>query len=283
VRAGGEKSRPTDQNDANADIIVIKLIESLQNPKIRLSPSLWKFAKASEMYGPPSSVNRDEDDGPIESLEIWNLVKIPSMIKNPRLHSLEIIFAYERIRVETPMLGRRVAKMSEQTIHDVNQHRSVPLHVIKLHAALREGYGSLLTLAMPFNAMLRALNPCDILLAKESEIFLEEIITLAEYESQNRPIGASYIPLCLVAAWAAVNDALMLAKIEKIIDEYQSDFPQHRWMEMAHALRKKIESLHYSSSTHQLEQSFDSYCDMPGTTGLHSENSTAAGECCSIM
>jgi hypothetical protein len=262
-----------------------QIIESFCNPKIQLSPRLWTLPQTSEKYGPLRSITCDDnkDDASIETLKISNLARISVMFQNPRLHTPDIRSTYEQLRVETPKLGRRISITDERTVSNENRPLSLPMKVVRLHAALRGSYGMILTLAVTFNAILRALNPNDILLVDDSEMFSNEITTLAEYESQYRPIGASYIPLCLVAAWAAMSDARVLAKIEKIVEEYQPDFPQHNWMEMARALKRKIECLRINPSTPQIEYPDDSFCDTLPAPSIDSRTSAPAGEWCSIM
>jgi hypothetical protein len=115
-----------------------------------------------------------------------------------------------------------------------------------------------LTLATILNSILRAFDPCGISLAEDSASFVHEIITLAYRASQFRPLGASYIPLCLMTGWAATNDISKQADIEKLLTEYQTDLAGARWLEGAIWLKAQYESQLLKFSTSFLEESLDS-------------------------
>ncbi len=115
--------------------------------------------------------------------------------------------------------------------------------MMEIVSSYRVAYGILLALASTLNGILRAFEPDDMGLVGESTGFSTDIITLAAQASQHRPLGASYIPPCLVAAWAATADPSKQAEVEKMIAEYQTDFVQARWMDSAVWLKNRFERL----------------------------------------
>lgn len=131
---------------------------------------------------------------------------------------------------------------------------------MKVYAYCQTAYGFILTLATILNSILRAFDPCGISLAEDSASFVHEIITLAERASQFRPLGASYIPLCLMTGWAATNDISKKADIEKLLAEYQTDLAGARWLESAIWLRAQYERQRLKFSTSFAENSLN-ICD----------------------
>ncbi|KAF5570394.1 hypothetical protein FPANT_13761 [Fusarium pseudoanthophilum] len=99
----------------------------------------------------------------------------------------------------------------------------------------------LLAAALALNSILRATYPDDSILLLEASTLANELIGLAKGVSQYRPLGASYIPPCLVAAWAT-SSALKAQRndIEVLLTEYQKDYARMKWMENAMLL----EALH---------------------------------------
>jgi hypothetical protein len=132
---------------------------------------------------------------------------------------------------------------------------------MKVYAHCQAAYGLVLTLATILNSILRAFDPCGISLAEDSASFVHEIITLAYRASQFRPLGASYIPLCLMTGWAATDDISKKADIEKHLAEYQTDLAEARWLEGAIWLKAQYGSQRLKFSTSFPENPPDS-CDV---------------------
>jgi hypothetical protein len=242
---------------------LLQIIESINNPKIQLYPWLWKLIDEAEMYGPQRALG--DESTPIESLRLRNLAKIPGQLQHVQQHILEVKYTYQRMRDETVNVGQRLAKLTEPCSIGINQSPPVPVPVMRLHASLRAAYVMLLTLTMIYNAALRALDPDDVPLRKESVTFSNAIVKFAEHSSQYRPIGANSISLCLVAAWAAMDDTSTRVKVTTILGEYQADFPQIGWMGVASRLKNRFKSLHVDSSMSKSEQAYEISFDKANT------------------
>lgn len=147
----------------------------------------------------------------------------------------------------------------------------------------RVGYGILLALASTLNGILRAFDPDDMTLVEESVSFSNDIMTIAAHASQYRPLGASYIPLCLIAAWAAIVDPSKQAEVEKMLGEYQTDFVQARWMHGAIWLKNRFESLRRKVSTSHLENPHDSGSTAASAPSDDLAEAMGAGASCCIL
>ena len=184
------------------------------------------------------------------------------------------------MRVDSQKLRRRLAKTTELTSPGVIGTLSSPTHTMRLHTRYQAAYGILLTLAIIANSILRAFDPYDISLVEESATFFNEIMALAEHASQYRPLGASYIPMCLIAAWAATNDTSRRAEVEKMLAEYQTDMAGARWMDGAIWLENRFEGLRLKLSSH-LEQPHDNCCKADYATSVDPEEAMGTrGSCC---
>jgi hypothetical protein len=105
-----------------------------------------------------------------------------------------------------------------------------PVVLLQLHAHYQRSYGLGLAIGIILNCVLSAFGSEDSQVMVESTYFAREITALAEQATRYRPLGASYIVLCLMAAWIGNTDKSLRLLIEKLLGEYQQDFA-HRYME----------------------------------------------------
>jgi hypothetical protein len=81
-----------------------------------------------------------------------------------------------------------------------------------------------------FNRILSCFSSDDELktLQLEAAEFANHTLTLAEDATLFRPLGSSYIPICLIMAWVSLDDSHTLTKasIQTLLSDYQSDFPR---------------------------------------------------------
>ena len=228
-------------------------------------------------------VDQMKGETPIHSLTLRSLAKIPAFVRHPELHLVELKLAYQRMQADLEKLCLRMTKATGLTSSGFIRTPSLPSTTMRLYTHYQAAYGLLLALAMIYNGMLRAFDPYDIPLIQESESFSNEIITLAEHVSPYRPLGASYIPLCLVAAWAATDDTSRRAHVEKILAEYQTDFTQMKWMEGAIWLKTKFESQRLKLSTSHFDKPLESCGKTANATSVVPTEGMATSESCCIQ
>jgi len=97
-----------------------------------------------------------------------------------------------------------------------------------------------LAFANLLNSLLRAISHDHTSLLPESVGFVEETVTLATDALQYRPLGSSSMPLVLTTAWVATKDKFCRRRIEKLLEEYQSDFTIMNWLEVAFWLEARL-------------------------------------------
>jgi hypothetical protein len=242
------------------------ILERFFNPKILLKTEFWEQTR---LYGPsPRPVDGVDDNVhiPIESVKLHNLAKFPDFIRDPEFHFFEIKTAYQELRADSIRLRKHLTKLSERTCVGITSVLSLPSPRQRLHVRYQATYSVLLTMATILNGILRAFEPHDLILAEESVTFPNEIMALAEQASPYRPLGSSYMPLCLIAAWAVTNDLPRRVGMEKMLAEYQKDFASANWMEYAIWLRHRLETLHTKLSLLRLETVFEG-CDIISSAG----------------
>lgn len=94
------------------------------------------------------------------------------------------------------------------------------------HANCQRMYGLGLLFAIIINCVLSAFDSLDDSLLVESTYYAMEILGLAGEAARYRPIGANYMTVCLMAAWAGTNDKELRSLIEMALKDYERDFYQ---------------------------------------------------------
>lgn len=105
-----------------------------------------------------------------------------------------------------------------------------PILVVRVHAHYQRMFGLGLFIAIFINCVLGALDSQDDSLIVESANYAIEVLDLATEAAQYRPLGANYMNLCLMAAWAGTNDKNLRSSIELALKDYEKDFYQESMM-----------------------------------------------------
>ncbi|KAA8642880.1 uncharacterized protein ATNIH1004_009639 [Aspergillus tanneri] len=214
---------------------IIAIFESTFNPNIQLEPWLGKLAE--RIFS-----TRPQRMHPYPSLHLQNFANISTYVREPEFHVFEIESAYKTMLVDLPKLRRLVDKTTGE-IAAAEAVGSSPITLLRLLTRYQAMYGMLLAFAIILNRMLREFDPDDVVILQNSGCLFDQLMSLAHEACRHRPIGASYMPLCLVAAWAASTDASQRVQAEAMIADYQSDFKEVRWLEMAVWLARKLDTL----------------------------------------
>lgn len=167
----------------------------------------------------------DEDDrGPIASMFLRNLIKIPSIVRQPASHLSQARSSYLLARTDLHTLSQRMSRISKALSTKLTTHISNPPLQLRLLIVYQTAYGILLAITILLNAILRAFDNFNPLIIAESSWLPEQVLTLAEQVSRYRPLGASYMPLPLMMAWAATLIPTQRKKLEVHLLDWQTDF-----------------------------------------------------------
>ncbi|RDW69802.1 hypothetical protein BP6252_08822 [Coleophoma cylindrospora] len=196
------------------------LFEALINPRICFSAEDWDLLVANDFKEPND-----------ESQMIRCLAHLPRLMDRGktalREHTgvqhviMETRKYYGMLKVITQNL-----KSVLDAIHKAQVDGTSPSPELlpKAHAWYQRSHGLALGICIIFNCVLRALEPNDIELDIEAQSFCDNILVLADEAAIYRPLGASYVPICLFAAWCGSKDETTRAIIETVLVDYRSDF-----------------------------------------------------------
>lgn len=177
-----------------------------------------------------------------ESLSLPSLARVPELILDPRAHIPEISATYSRLRIACGGGRRLLASAKERMTVDTDGR-------VAHYAALRgltqtqACYALLLAMAITLNLTLHALLQASLTLEEELGSLCNEVENLAQQTSQYRPLGSSYMPLCVVPAWVATTDHVQREYFERLLRDYDSDFAIARWAAVAINAQKRFERL----------------------------------------
>ncbi|KAK3380844.1 hypothetical protein B0H63DRAFT_474464 [Podospora didyma] len=196
-------------------LLVIVLLESFGNHKIRLDPSLWATSEPPVIARPNRPpVNQATD---IECLRIPTLAAVSSYTRNVQGNLPAIQSTYEVLQNDLAKMKVLLSEASETNL---------TLLARQIHARRQTGYGTLLLLGLMANWALSVFGIGDPrALELEKATLVDEIMDLAQRASQYRPLAASAMPGFLMAAKTMTDDAARLARLEELLALYRSDFP----------------------------------------------------------
>lgn len=103
------------------------------------------------------------------------------------------------MRADHPRVRRFLNDLGEEVFSGYAKNDIAYANKLRLFHQTQVVYGVLLTMILSLNNLLRVLDPGDFAMFEESTIFANDILVLAQLASQQRPLGASYIPPCLAA------------------------------------------------------------------------------------
>jgi hypothetical protein len=188
----------------------LKVIESVGNPRIKLHPWLEQL-----------SGDRDSTI-PFKTLQLKRLCNFSEFVRNPLVHHAEIQVAY----------GEAVADISEmQNILNKDwDERTSATSQSRFYTA----YSVVLGFTVILNILLqRFFEPCNPVLVEQSILMVNSIINLSDDAKKYRPLGSSIMPFSLITAWSAAYGTPEQARVEVLLNDYQSDFPHTKWMSFA--------------------------------------------------
>jgi len=226
----------------------LQAMESFANPKINLDEF---FAKLDDVHGTQYGPRRyfDEQRVPL-SITLPGLANVGKYFRDPELYIVEIAAMYQESLLDYAMARKRLAIASE-TMNAVR----TPLQtypVTKQYTAIQAMVGLVGSIVLNMGSVLRIFSPDDVTLSAESAKVSSELMLLAENAMQYRPLGSSYIPFCLVSAWAAADGRTEQAEVERMLEEWQSDFQETRWINIAKWLKDGFEDLRLRLTLSQL-------------------------------
>jgi hypothetical protein len=117
-----------------------------------------------------------------------------------------------------------------------------------MDAHYQRSYALGLSVSLIINFVAYAIEPDNSDLPLQAEHFINEIISLSDGAEKFRPLGASYMLLCLMLAWAGTEDHSTKHSIEIELEKYIQDFPMGPLAEMLPKMELYAEYLRVMST-----------------------------------
>ncbi|KAL6820433.1 hypothetical protein J3E69DRAFT_59443 [Trichoderma sp. SZMC 28015] len=217
-------------------VCMVVIFESIANPNIKLSPWLVNLKKT--YYGPEKPWGVDDHKGiGTQTITVEHMIKIPGYFQEPELHLHDLRSSYHVAFSESKNLCAYVTAMAESITPKTD------ISSVRAYVRIQGVASVLLSIGLLLGTILRIFEPSNELLNIESAFLISEVAKIAARASSYRPLGAILIPLSLCTAWAAADDAGTEAEIERTVRDYETDFPDANWFDIAIWLRAKLESL----------------------------------------
>lgn len=199
----------------------MELFEALFNDRIRLSRKEWSILVENKL-----------DGSTCEGRMMRCLARVPDLMQRGRI-ALRTKSSVQLLIAEARHLYH-ILKAILIELHDPLNAVQEPSNdggpqaaarSMKLHAHYQRTYGLGLAICMFFNCILNALDLNDTVLEMESTHFCRDSLKLADQASRYRPLGASFVMLCLVGAWCGSRDEATRATVESTLVDYGMDYP----------------------------------------------------------
>lgn len=149
-----------------------------------------------------------------------NLHDIAQYLRNPERHVDDIITQYDQAMQESEMMGRISSQIAPAIAHPKSRNAST----VKMYLLCEAGKAVIAALALVLNEILRIMDPDDPDLAAEATELALRVIETAENAKQFRPLGGGYVPACLCAALATTHEYSKVERLQKLFDDYCTDF-----------------------------------------------------------
>lgn len=216
-----------------------QILESIFDPTIKLHP--WYRANLSIHSGPAKPQNGKVPFGPPtdglprNTITLQTLAGFPDLLRAPRANLLEIESLYYCACLDSEEVMARQATFSD--LASSSPDPSATALARKMKPLLQVARSLLLGICITCNAVLSVLDPSDFSLTADSVRFCCDAVSLAREASSSRPLGASHIPLCLVAAYMAAEEEATRDDLLELLVDYEGDFGNAHWVEIGTRLR----------------------------------------------
>ncbi|KAF5665623.1 fungal transcriptional regulatory n-terminal [Fusarium denticulatum] len=204
--------------------LVALFFDALVDPRIDLE----QHASRLSLQSRKNEYDGSEDPQALCS-QVQRLLRIPRFMHEPLCYMEEIKIAYQELqddhaRILHHLESVRIQKSSSEDLHC----RQKLIHKVQVTQAI------ILTTALALNSILRAAYPDDSVLLLEASTLANKLITVVNAVSQYRPLGASFVPPCMIAAWATMSSLeAQRNEIRVLLTEYQHDYARVQWMDLA--------------------------------------------------
>ncbi|KAK2829884.1 hypothetical protein FQN49_007166 [Arthroderma sp. PD_2] len=213
-----------DPNDEFESRLVLSLrgpvvFEGLLNNKIQFTAEEWK-----------SLVENHLDGVTAEGKMMRCIARVPGFLSRAR--KVRRDGGTDPTLLDDAMASYQASKDAAEQLRVLYKNAQLPKEgefsfrdpIIMAHSFYQRSFGLGLTIAIILNCVVNAINPGIPDIAAESDSFFEEIMEIAGSATIYRPLGAGFVPLCLLMAWVGTGDRAKRKVLEAALKEYESDY-----------------------------------------------------------
>lgn len=223
------------------------IMESFINPRIELDKHLRRMTESEPL---PAAAPHPQA---ISCLDNNSLVDISMFLRRPHSHYHGLVEAYDRVRADRAKFAALIASIPVVPTADGRLLRPLSTEYAYVHIRYQTGYATLTLLAIRIAAVLARVQRTvgseagerDLNLDVDLRIYVNDLATVAEQAIQYYPLGSSFMPTCLLAAYATQtslgDDSQQQLRIMRLFTRYRPgvDF-EREWLKIQEADGQKI-------------------------------------------
>ncbi|KAH6853191.1 hypothetical protein B0I37DRAFT_358733 [Chaetomium sp. MPI-CAGE-AT-0009] len=239
------------ENQLFMTLAISVLPESIYNPKIKPGPWFRRVVENFAPYGTTSSANGGP--GPVTS--VLTLVRLVEFVRDPRGDIADIVIGYDTMLRETSQARDNLRTMfgTQSGSDSSSDGLSLPSspggpRMERIQLLCQAQYAVLLAATMLVNSLLCAMLPDNAELAGQVEEYPDELVALNEQTAKYRPVGAGFMPTCLLMASAATTNPVHLDKLHGALAEFGPYPGDSKWEYWASEMRALVQDLRYKMS-----------------------------------
>jgi hypothetical protein len=206
----------------------------------------------------PHGTTSSKNGGPGPATSIMTLVRLVEFVRDPRGDIGDIVLGYDTMLRETEQARKNLDTMfgtsSQPGSDSSTDGLSVPsspgssANIDRVQLLCQAQYAVLLAATMLVNSLLGAMLPDNAELTGQVAEYPDELVVLNEQTAKYRPVGAGFMPTCLLMASAATTDPVHLDKLNVALAEF-GPYPGHsKWEFWAAEMRGLFQDLRYRMS-----------------------------------
>jgi hypothetical protein len=181
----------------------------------------------------------ETEETAIRSLQMDNFAIFPSLLRDPAGHLPDIRALHAELQIDRGKMQRMLTRVRLSQAYQ-------PSLIDRVYVRVAAGQGLLLLMAIVTNRMLSLYAVAaqneeeEATLAEEAAELVDGMLEVADDTQRFRPLGASSVPLCLVAAYGIVQDHDKAERLLRHLADFQMDLPNTDWLETAASVRESI-------------------------------------------
>lgn len=168
------------------------------------------------------------------------MIRFSEYSRDPFSHISEMKEMYEKMEAQRPVFQQQLSRFEDGGVGVIPGIDIQRNGLAKTHLYYQVSLSLVLASSLLLNGLIRAVESDDIDMVEDAKMLCDEVVKVAEGAAIYRPLGASFVPMCLVPAWAANDDPVYKSKVLRVLNEYKDDFSPATatgWYVMCHWLK----------------------------------------------